>query len=1503
MTQNPMNDSVIFREARKLPPEQREAFLDQACGANHELRNEVESLLRAHDPADSFLELAALAHTIQHPTRESAGSMIGPYKLLEQVGAGGMGVVYMAEQLKPIRRKVAVKIIKPGMDTAQVIARFEAERQALAMMDHPNIARVLDAGTTEFQRPYFVMELVRGIPITDYCDKNKLNTNERLKLFATVCQAVQHAHTKGIIHRDLKPSNILVTLHDGVPVPKVIDFGVAKAINQQLTDRTLFTSIQQFVGTPLYMSPEQAELSGLDVDTRSDIYSLGVLLYELLTGTTPFDRQRLQDAALDEVRRIIRDEEPQKPSTRVSSMGNSNTAVSASRSTDPAKLTQSLRQELDWIVMKTLEKDRTRRYETASSLAAEIHRFLNGETVEACPPSAAYRVRKFLHRYRVPVSVAAAFGLLIVGSSLLAWWLYGDARRSRDNALDAQKQSVSERDRALAAEQSAAANLDIATREKVRADEKSIELKQRLYNYNILKADAAYRENQFDQAQGLLADCVEDQRHWEWHYLNRLTGNRRSIRTQGKTIVEFLLTQDGQRAIIMDELGTAYLIRVSDGSTIWSTKTKITLSWGIAFAPDEKTVVVAGANALRNEAEDRPSIGSTQLLDMTDGKSLWEHSHPDGVPTFPEFSPDGLHMLTTVVFEKAKKCEIQVRLAKDGSVQLSSQAKATAQAVFDSAGEQCFVIETADTSPNGKSSIKCLSIKDATPTWSIERPNESSGIALSPDGTELIGGGPNHSLVLWDAKTGKLKQRIEGPIAEPIFLLRFSADGRRLLTIGFTGQCVVWDWSSKRPVQSFGKIARDVFVVHLTPDDMQLAYADNSPNTLHFRNISPPAETLQLLGHRSGFKGAKFIDRETVFSAGTEGAIRIWNAMTGQEVKTIPTGVTCLEVAGSPDGSKIATATTKGVMLWDRASGQALHRWSDMEETWFLRFAKQGQILAATGKKGIVRLWSTEDGRELHSLQLTSAVHGFAISEDGSQVIAQTNPGCEFTLWNTVDDSKTVLRKAQDVQWGRTIELSKNGKWFAAGVGPAVEIWDLERKELSAKLSGFNGEAMSLAIDSKNERLFIGTSDGTIQVWNIETKEMLLSLKGHDSIIASLSLSPDDSTLLSSAHAGELKLWESVDVGYQALQEREMVQKATRLVNSQFANKRTAREIVAQLAKDSSAENPEVISTAIAIANARAASPVVAQAYVATSTTKRQKELRSIQEHLADASQVLQEQFESAVGENLAALRRCDDRGLSPGSWHQMSQQIAEYSPAGITPENAILLLDTLVAVPNPPHYIAYLKGVLHTKLGQWVQAEQCFTKAIELVPDKTAYWHEYAYRLAFLRAYLEKWDSYHELCAKALEDFSDTSDEKLAERTSKMCLFSDRISVDLEKAGGLADRAWSNREQSTILHYSEMALGIADLRRGKYEKAISHFESSIQGLSGTQNAGRDITITAVKLYLAIAYYRVDRGDDAKRLFEEASSNIKANPDPFSTWNDWMNAKVVLAEATSTLQP
>jgi serine/threonine protein kinase len=468
-----MEEAVCVAALHITDPALRAQFLDRACAGDARLRAAVEAMLQADPEARVYFERsqaevdalevdARAADALKEAgvqlddfTGEQLGSQVGRYQLVQKIGEGGCGVVYLAEQEQPVRRQVALKVIKLGMDTKSVIARFEAERQALAMMDHPNIARVLDAGATEAGRPFFVMELVRGTRITKYCDENNLDTVQRLKLFIQVCRAIQHAHQKGVIHRDIKPSNILITVHDGLPMPKVIDFGIAKATEGRLTDNTMFTAAEQFVGTPAYMSPEQADISGLDVDTRSDIYSLGVLLYELLTGRTPFDTKALMQSGMDEMRRTLREKEPQLPSTMITSLRRTELALAAGqRHTEPPKLISQLKGDLDWIVMKALEKDRNRRYDTANGLALDVQRFIDSEPVLARPPGRLYRLKKLVRRNKIVFAAAGAVAAALLMGLGLSTWLFLRERDARVHEREARfhEQNAREREAQLRAE-------------------------------------------------------------------------------------------------------------------------------------------------------------------------------------------------------------------------------------------------------------------------------------------------------------------------------------------------------------------------------------------------------------------------------------------------------------------------------------------------------------------------------------------------------------------------------------------------------------------------------------------------------------------------------------------------------------------------------------------------------------------------------------------------------------------------------------------------------------------------------------------------------------------------------------------------------------------------------------------------------------------------------------------------------------------------------------------
>jgi serine/threonine protein kinase/tetratricopeptide (TPR) repeat protein len=990
-------EKSIFLEAiEKSSAAERAAFLDEACKDDVKLLAEVEALLRAHEAPQGILDAAKPARPMTDGAiTEGPGTVIGPYKLLEQIGEGGMGVVYMAEQTTPLRRKVALKIIKPGMDTRQVVARFECERQALALMDHPNIAKVFDAGATGQQseirnsksegnpqsqtqnpklehrtpehkgpsgarpdfgsspdldfrasnfdsarsdfgfgisnfdggRPYFVMELVRGIPITDYCDRNCLAIDDRLELFVQVCQAVQHAHQKGIIHRDIKPSNILVTLIDGAAVPKIIDFGVAKAMGQQLTEKTMFTGFAQLIGTPLYMSPEQAAFSGVDVDTRSDIYSLGVLLYEFLTGTTPFDAETLRTAGYDEIRRIIREEVPPKPSTRIRWDEGGRTKDESKSSTRAGWrrllpfssfiLHPSSFQELDWIVMKCLEKDRNRRYETANTLVADLRRHLNHEPVEAGPPSPWYRLRKLARRNRaILATTALVVAALLVGTAVSTWQAIratnaeGEARvrlkaeqRARGEAADQrnlveQRRLEAERERGAAREAERRANDE---RDKARRAEAKTEAINQFLVQNILTFSPPGRFG-YRESESTVAEVLEEaSRKVETAFPGQPELEASLRLTIGNTFFRMAKFKEAEV-----HLRKALNLRghlLADSADPWGREYAeiafATRRLGLALQAlgrneEAKSFLLRGGEA-RRRIEIRRIPFRINAFPFT--------LHPLGVV----FSPDGRWLLA---------------LGDDD----------------------------------------CLYLYDVATGAEIHRwlaHGVCSGLAFSPDGRYALTGHHENTVRLWDVFRAKQLRQFTGHTG-PVYFVAFSPDGRQAISASSDRTFRLWDAQSGREVRQF------------------LGHTDR----IHNASFSP--------------------DGSRVLSASQDGTLRLWEVATGAQIRCFPKTQPAAGLAVlSPDGRRALSTHADGLHLWDVETGEEVRRIPDAAGFGGAVFTPHRRHAVSTGDTtGKWCLWDLDTGKEVRSYYVEPPLvpKGVEVSPDGRLAVCGNWRG-SISIW------------------------------------------------------------------------------------------------------------------------------------------------------------------------------------------------------------------------------------------------------------------------------------------------------------------------------------------------------------------------------------------------------------------------------------------------------------------------------------------------------------------------
>jgi WD40 repeat protein/tRNA A-37 threonylcarbamoyl transferase component Bud32 len=1098
----------FFDEALKFNPDQRAAFVAGACAGDKDLQQQLEALLQSDAEASGFLPEQPLdSQTTSSPIIEKAGDQIGRYKLLQKLGEGGCGVVYMAEQEEPVRRRVALKVIKLGMDTKSVVARFEAERQALAMMDHSNIAKVLDAGASETGRPYFVMELVRGIKITEYCDKNNLSTRDRLDLFIQVCQAIQHAHQKGIIHRDIKPSNILVTLHDGVPVPKVIDFGIGKATEGRLTDSTLFTAFEQFIGTPAYMSPEQAEMSGLDIDTRSDIYSLGVLLYELLTGKTPFDAKELLASGLDEMRRTIREKEPARPSTRLSTMLEGELTFTAKqRQSDAPKLIHLLRGDLDWIVMKALEKYRTRRYETANGLAADLKRHLQNEPVVARPPSTAYRFQKLMRRNKLAFAAAAAIAVILILGIVTSTWQAVRATSAKRDAVKAQKNASEQRRDALEARDT---------------------LRRNLYASEMNIAYQGWQAGDAERPRALLTNQIprtgeKDLRGWEWRYL------------WGRSRAHELKTL---------ELGGGHVC-------------------GLASTPDGKIFAahVDGTPLQLWDAESLQPLGtlSSDLSPNSDGFVV-------------AFSPDGNRLLSThydartVQLWNWRERRLLGRFTNHHEKVMTAVFTTDGQAVISTGGELFTTNRMGELKLWDASTFRELANFEPI-NFPVYRCDVSSDgrLVAAAGATPVVQVWDFRTRTLVARLAGHDRKSVGG------VHLRFSPDGQLLATADTGGTVRLWnmgtnrnDWLHNEPVV-LGSHGAPIYSLVFSADGQRLASCSRD-HIARVWDIPNRKELAVLRGHAARVHYAAFIrDGKALATGGGDGKVRVWEMDSPSEdnvfarrARTGPTGF-------SADGRFLASGDGEDVAIWDLANTTVTHRikggsfafstntiavispemrlqmWSlDLDSLTQIAdpcdaaaetnqwsapaFSPRGDRFAAIAR-GDIHIWSVSGWKKLREIH-AKPYRGVLFLPDGESVLAVEGES-GITRWWQIGTGQCLGTFGSPSEAEPSI--SPDERFLATADDDVLRLWNVATgREIVPRFKTGLGQILSLAFSADGKTVAVGTFDGPILLWNVASGEQAGTLKGHVQYVGSLAFSPDGSTLVSNSWDNTIRLWKA----------------------------------------------------------------------------------------------------------------------------------------------------------------------------------------------------------------------------------------------------------------------------------------------------------------------------------------------------------------------------------------
>jgi WD40 repeat protein len=1050
---------------------------------------------------------------------EKPGDRIGRYKLLQQIGEGGCGVVYMAEQQEPVRRRVALKVIKLGMDTKQVIARFEAERQALALMDHPNIAKVLDAGATEAGRPYFVMELVKGIPITRFCDENNLSMVTRLGLFVQVCQAIQHAHQKGIIHRDIKPSNVLVADHDGVPVPKIIDFGIAKATtDQRLTDKTLFTAFEQFIGTPAYMSPEQAKLSGLDIDTRSDIYSLGVLLYELLTGKTPFEGERLLEAGLDEIRRIIREEEPVRPSTRLHTLeAAEQTTVAKQRQSDPPKLAHLISGDLDWIVMKALEKDRGRRYETANGLAMDIQRHLNNEPVVARPPGNMYRFQKMVRRNKLAFGAVVAVAVsLIIGLGIASFLFVREkqARASetamRRQAEEATQQALDEKVQA----QSASIRAKLSERNE---QDKEMEAKTTLSDLEFLQGSRAISEGHPGDALAYLARSFSDDPSNE-AALTRMA----TLLAAHSWMVPSILLKPADAAQFSPD-GTRILTAADDGTArIWDARTGQELTIVTAspngqplhgflengqkvnsaqFSPDGKRMVTAAGEQV-------------QVWDAQTGEPLTEPMQQNGLVTSAEFSSDGQRIVTLC-----------------GGSAWVWDAQSGRQLTKIEPKNFSTVLNAVQFSPDGRRILTVawdqVRVWDAQSGQPLTEPLQSGFLVtfaqFSPDGKRLVTASSDGTAQVWDAHSGEQTTKSMNH-ESAVNSARFSPDGQHIVTATSGGTTRIWDAQTGKMLSGPSTQDNRVNSAQYSPDGQRIVTA--AGEIARVWDVSTGRALTEPLQHNSIVTSAQFSpDGKRILTTARDGTARVWDLQNGQ-----PPLPELLKQSGrlaqlSPDGKRILTVSGDSARVWDAQSRQPLTEPLKHDNMLIsAQFSENGQRIVTASYDNTVRVWNAQTGQPLtNPLKQDNFVKSVQFSPDGERIVT-ASVGNPARVWE-VRSGRQLMEFGHHNSTVNEAQFSPDGRRIVTAASDGtVRVWDAQSGQPLTDLQhGSHVFADSAQFSPDGNSIVTVSQDGTARVWDAQDGKQLTQLSGE---ALSAQFSPDSKKILTLS-ATTARLWDS----------------------------------------------------------------------------------------------------------------------------------------------------------------------------------------------------------------------------------------------------------------------------------------------------------------------------------------------------------------------------------------